>query len=97
MFLLGFLYYLGWLFFFQVAYVVVLVPLIFLIILLIQTFTVDGNLDGVRFYVTPQWSKVLELQVWSDAASQVFFSLSACAGGLTALSSYNRFYNGIYR
>ena len=78
------------------AYFVVLIPLIFLIMLLIQSFMVEGHLDGVKFYVTPKWSKVLELKVWGDAASQVFFSLSACAGGLTALSSYNRFYNSIY-
>ena len=75
----------------------VIVPFLLMLILLIQTLLVEGHLEGIKFYITPQWNKVLDIQVWGDAASQVFFSLSACAGGLTALSSYNKFYNNIYR
>lgn len=37
------------------------------------------------------------LQVWSDAATQIFYSLSACTGGMIAMSSYNKFDNNCYR
>ena len=68
-----------------------------MLVMLIQAVVIDGHLVGVKFYVTPDWGKLLDLQVWVDAASQVFFSLSVSAGGLCAMSSYNSFYNNIYR
>ena len=35
--------------------------------------------------------------MWSDAATQIFYSLSACTGGMIAMSSYNKFNNNCYR
>ena len=37
------------------------------------------------------------VQVWSDAAVQIFYSLSVASGGLIAMASYNKFNNNVLR
>ena len=39
----------------------------------------------------------LSSQVWSSAATQVFYSTSVASGAIIAMASYNKFSNNIYR
>ncbi|XP_061183619.1 uncharacterized protein LOC133191891 isoform X2 [Saccostrea echinata] len=80
----------------KVAYLVVIFPFLIMLTLLVRALTMEGNMTGIKFYVAPKWEKLQEPSVWGDAAVQVFFSLSVCMGGLTTLSSYNKFHNNIY-
>jgi len=82
----------------KVVYFTALFPYAVLIILLIRGVTLDGHLEGVKFYIlNADISKLAEAGVWKDAAVQIFFSLSASWGGLIALASYNRFHNDVLR
>ena len=44
-----------------------------------------------------QFSKLINPQVWLEAATQIFFSLSVAFGGLIAMSSYNPVHNNCHR
>uniref|UniRef100_A0A1I8IBD5 Sodium-and chloride-dependent glycine transporter 2 n=1 Tax=Macrostomum lignano TaxID=282301 RepID=A0A1I8IBD5_9PLAT len=77
----------------KVSYFTASFPYIMLSILLIRGATLPGSLDGVIFYVKPEWSRLKDYKVWMEAATQIFFNLSCCNGGLIAMSSYNKFRN----
>ena len=74
-------------------------PYVILLVLFVRYATLDPEayLQGIRYYVTPQWKNLVGAQVWGDAASQLFFSLGLSQGGLIALASYNRFHYDCYR
>ena len=80
------------------VYVTVSFPYLILLILLARYVTLgSAHLDGLKFYVTPQWDRLGDATVWGDAASQLFFSLGLSMGGLMSLASYNRFHYDCYR
>ncbi|CAH1989792.1 unnamed protein product [Acanthoscelides obtectus] len=77
----------------QVIYFTAVFPFVILFILLIRGLTLPGAWDGVYFYIWPKWGQLRNLQVWADAALQIFFSLGPGWGGIINISSYNDFKN----
>ncbi|MPC89975.1 Sodium- and chloride-dependent betaine transporter [Portunus trituberculatus] len=60
--------------------------------------TLEGAYKGLEFYILkPNVTRLMEIDVWSEAAVQIFFSLGVCFGSLITLSSYNRFTNNCMR
>ena len=57
----------------------------------------DRSKSGVFLWSVLYCICVYVFKVWSDAAVQIFYSLSACSGGLIAMASYNNFNNNLLR
>ncbi|XP_075868226.1 inactive sodium-dependent neutral amino acid transporter B(0)AT3 [Nelusetta ayraudi] len=73
----------------KAVYVTATFPYLVLTIFLVRGLTLPGATDGLQYLFTPKWEVLKNPQVWLDAATQIFFSLSVAFGGLIAFSSYN--------
>jgi solute carrier family 6 amino acid transporter-like protein 5/7/9/14 len=58
---------------FQVAYFTAIFPYIVLLILIIQSATLSGAGEGVKYYVIPKWDLVAKFEVISQFFSHKFF------------------------
>ncbi|XP_051887830.1 sodium- and chloride-dependent GABA transporter ine-like [Pristis pectinata] len=81
----------------KVVYFTAIFPYLILMILLINNVQLPGAKDGILFFLTPNWSKLLEVQVWVNAAAQIFNSLGIGFGSMLSLASYNKFNNNILK
>ncbi len=64
------------------------IPTILLIILTIRGLTLPGSIDGLAYYLTPDFNKLLDGNVWIAAYAQVFFSLGVAQGIMITYSSF---------
>ncbi|XP_065293626.1 sodium-dependent nutrient amino acid transporter 1-like isoform X1 [Dermacentor albipictus] len=81
----------------KVAYLTSTFPYVVLFSLLVVTLLQEGAGKGLTAFFFPQWSKILEIQVWFNACEQSFFSLGIGMGVLTMYSSYSDFKHRISR
>ncbi|XP_013106366.1 sodium-dependent nutrient amino acid transporter 1 isoform X1 [Stomoxys calcitrans] len=81
----------------KAAYFLALFPYVVLIALLIRAVTLEGAVDGILFFLEPDWGQLANLKVWKEAVVQCFFSLAVGIGPIIMFSSYNRFDHPIYR
>lgn len=49
----------------QVVYFTATFPYVVLTILFIRGITLDGAINGIKYYLTPQWEKVLDAKVFT--------------------------------
>lgn len=81
----------------KVVYFAATFPYVILITLMITGLCQPGAINGVLYFITPSFDRLLDIKVWQAAAGQMFFSLGLSMGGLIMYSSYNKFSNNVFR
>ncbi|MDW7725593.1 MAG: sodium-dependent transporter [Candidatus Methanoperedens sp.] len=66
------------------------VLVLMLLFLLVTSLSLPGAMQGVAFYITPDFSKLNNPSVWTAAFGQAFFSLSVGTGVMLTYASYIR-------
>jgi len=72
----------------RVVALTVPIPTVLLIILTIRGLTLPGAIEGLNYYLTPDFSQLTNVKVWLSAYAQVFFSLSLAQGIMITYASY---------
>ncbi len=72
----------------KVVLITVPLPLGLLAVLLVRGLTLPGAIDGISYYLTPDFSKLLDADIWLRAYGQIFFSLSLASGVMIGYGSY---------
>ncbi|XP_077068512.1 sodium-dependent neutral amino acid transporter B(0)AT2 isoform X2 [Siphateles boraxobius] len=81
----------------KVMYFSSVFPYVVLICFLIRGLMLDGALEGIKYMFYPKLEIWGEVQVWRQAATQVFFALGLGYGSVIAYSSYNPVHNNCHR
>ncbi|XP_020648418.3 orphan sodium- and chloride-dependent neurotransmitter transporter NTT5 [Pogona vitticeps] len=80
----------------KVLYFSSLFPYIVLLCFLVRALLLEGAIDGILIMFTPKLSIWGDMQVWRQAATQVFFALGLGFGTIIAYSSYNPRHNNCH-
>uniref|UniRef100_A0A8B9H0K4 Transporter n=1 Tax=Astyanax mexicanus TaxID=7994 RepID=A0A8B9H0K4_ASTMX len=81
----------------KVVYFTATFPYFMLFALLINNVQLPGAKTGILYFLMPNWSKLGEVQVWVNAAAQIFNSIGIAFGSMISMASYNKYNNNILR
>eukprot|EP00927_Polykrikos_kofoidii_P077384 TRINITY_DN74324_c0_g1_i1.p1 TRINITY_DN74324_c0_g1~~TRINITY_DN74324_c0_g1_i1.p1 ORF type:complete len:597 (-),score=79.06 TRINITY_DN74324_c0_g1_i1:83-1873(-) len=82
----------------KITWVTVIGPILAIIIMLVQSFFLEGSWDGVMFYIGKfDSAKLADVELWSTACSQILFSLSPGMGTAITMSSFTKRNTDVYK
>mgnify|MGYP002716846196 FL=1 len=81
----------------KIIWVMAMFPYVILTILFGYGISLPGALDGISFYITPQWHMLKEAKIWVAAGTQLLFTYGIGIGTNIALGSYNPTNHNFYR
>jgi SNF family Na+-dependent transporter len=75
----------------RITYFTMGFPILLLFIMLGRSVTLEGADEGIRQYLSSDWSVLVDKpEVWSKAVTQIFFSIGIAFGIMTAYGSHCR-------
>lgn len=66
----------------------VFAPWALIILFVVNGFTLPGAMDGVAYYLTPDFARLLDPHIWIAAFGQIFYTLSLAMAVMIAYASY---------
>ena len=75
----------------KITKVMMMCLLALIVVLAVHSLTLDGAMEGVKFYLVPDFAAIAEIGIGNvifGALSQAFFTLSIGAGSMTIFGSY---------
>lgn len=72
----------------KMVLVTVTVPWFLIILFVLNGFTLPGAMDGLVYYLMPDFGKLLDPNVWIAAFGQIFYTLSLAMAIMIAYASY---------
>ncbi|CAM1317767.1 Uncharacterised protein r2_g2609 [Pycnogonum litorale] len=77
----------------SIVYYTATLPFMFIITLIVRSCSLDGAVDGLKIFCTPDWSNLHNINAWQSAAAMVMGSLGLSTGSIIVYGSYNKFRN----
>jgi len=66
----------------KIVWFTVPLPWLMLLILTVRGLTLEGSVEGLAYYLNPDWTELAKATTWRFAFGQAFFSLSLAFGGV---------------
>lgn len=66
----------------RIVWLTVPLPWLMLLVLTVRGLTLEGSVEGLAYYLNPDWSELAKATTWRFAMGQAFFSLSLAFGGV---------------
>ncbi|ESO10226.1 hypothetical protein HELRODRAFT_72882 [Helobdella robusta] len=81
----------------KVVYFTATFPYLIILMMMGYGVTLPGSKDGILYFITPNWQKILSPKVWVNAAAQNFNSIGIAFGSMIAFASYSNKKNNVFR
>ncbi|OWF48191.1 sodium-dependent proline transporter-like [Mizuhopecten yessoensis] len=79
----------------KVMYVTALLPIVLVLVIWIRALALPGALSGMAYFITPDFSMLLNSKVWIEAGFMAFYTLGPGWGGLATFGCHNKFNENI--
>nr|AKN21428.1 slc6a-8 [Schmidtea mediterranea] len=80
----------------KAVWVTAILPYVVLAALLIRGVMLEGAVEGIKYFITPNFKMLLKPDVWIAAATQIFFSVGVGFSVHIAYASYNNFHTPVH-